>query len=67
MLNVYKDELTQATYTPEHAARRRRIKAATVTKTVKKKLNDDALLQRLEGLTAPDNEVPPPKAGARRR
>jgi len=67
MLNAYKDELTQAAYTPEYRTRMRRLKAAVVKTKSKKKLDDDALLKRLEGLTAPEATTPPAKVGARRK
>ena len=67
MLSAYKDELSQDRYTPEYAQQQRRRKVDVVSKKVKKKLNDDALLKKLEGLTAPDDDAPQRKAGARRR
>jgi hypothetical protein len=67
MLNAYKDELTQVTYTPEYRKRQRHLKTVEVVQTVKKKLDDDALLKRLEGFTAPEETAPPKKAGARRK
>ncbi len=67
MLNAYKDELTQITYTPEYAKRQRLRKTVEVVQTVKKKLDDDALLKKLEGFSAPEEKAPPKKAGARRR
>ena len=67
MLNAYKDELTQGTYTPEYAAYLRRSKKAVVRQKTKNKLSDDALLRKLEGLTAPDETAPAKKVGARRR
>jgi hypothetical protein len=67
MLSAYKDELSQDRYTPAYAQRLRRRKVEVVSKKVKKKLNDDALLKKLEGLTAPDDDAPQKKAGARRR
>lgn len=68
MLSAYKDVLTQEHYTPEFTARQRRRKFVSVTKKVKKQLDDDALLKKLEGLTAPEDTAPPKKkAGARRR
>lgn len=67
MLNGYKDELTQVTYTPGYVAYQRRRKKAVVQQKTKNKLSDDALLKRLEGLTAPEEMPPPTKAGARRR
>lgn len=67
MLNAYKDELTQVVYTPEYAKRQRQRKTVEVVQKTKKKLDDDALLKKLEGLTAPEEKAPPKKAGARRR
>jgi hypothetical protein len=67
MLTAYKDELTQVTYTPEYVKRQRQRKTVEVVRTVKKKLDDDALLKRLEGFTAPEETAPPKKAGARRK
>lgn len=67
MLNAYKDELLQVTYTPEYAAYRRKRKKSEIIQKTKNKLSDDALLKKLEGLTAPEEELPPKKAGARRR
>jgi hypothetical protein len=67
MLNAYKDELTQTSYTPGYAAYQRRRKKAVRQQKKKKKLSDDALLRKLEGLTAPEEMPPPTKAGARRR
>lgn len=67
MLTTYKDELTQVTYTPEYVKRQRQRKTVEVVQTVKKKLDDDALLKKLEGFTAPEEKAPPKKAGARRR
>ena len=67
MLNAYKDELNQDTYTPEYARYQRRRKKAVVQQKNKNKLSDDALLRKLEGLTAPEEMPPSKKAGARRR
>lgn len=67
MLTTYKDELTQVSYTPEYVKRQRQRKTVEVVRTVKKKLDDDALLKRLEGFTAPEETAPPKKAGARRK
>lgn len=67
MLSAYKDELTQVKYTPGYAQEFRRRKRATVAQQVKNKLDDEALLKKLEGFTAPEEKAPPPKAGARRR
>jgi hypothetical protein len=67
MLDVYRDELTQVAYTPAYAAKLRHRKVAVSTKKVKKKLDDEALLRKLEGFTAPDEKAPPTKGGARRR
>ena len=68
MLSAYKNVLTQEHYTPEFTARQRQRKVEVATKQVKKLLNDDALLKKLEGLAAPEDTAPPKKkAGARRR
>lgn len=67
MLTAYNDELTQIKYTPAYTKLKRERKLEEVTKTVKKKLDDDALLKKLEGFTAPEDEAPRKKAGARRR
>jgi len=67
MLSAYKDELTQVSYTPGFAAYQRRRKKAVIQRKTKNKLSDDALLRKLEGLTAPEEMPPPKKAGARRR
>ena len=67
MLNAYRDELTQLTYTPEYADYQRKRKVAVVAVTTQKKLNDDALLRKLEGYAAPEETAPAKKAGARRR
>jgi hypothetical protein len=67
MLSAYRDELTQHRYTPAYAASQRRRKVAAVTKKVRKQLDDNALLKKLEGFTAPEEKAPAKKAGARRR
>lgn len=67
MLSAYKDEISQDRYTPEYAQQQRHRKVEVVSRKTKKKLNDDALLKKLEGLTAPDDDAPQKKAGARRR
>jgi hypothetical protein len=67
MLNAYKDELTQDSYTPEYARYQRRRRKAAAQRKTKNKLSDDALLQKLEGLTAPEETKPAEEAGARRR
>lgn len=67
MLNAYKDELLQVTYVPEYIAYQRKRKKSEVAQKTKNKLSDDALLKKLEGFTAPEDEPSPKKAGARRR
>jgi len=67
MLSAYKDELTQVTYTPAYADFKRQYKKSAVRTKSRKKLNDDALMKKLEGLTAPEEEAPAKKAGARRK
>jgi len=67
MLNAYKDELTQGNYTPEYAAYQRRRIRVVVNQKNKNKLSDDALLRKLEGLTAPEEKPSTKKAGTRRR
>jgi len=67
MLNAYKDELTQTSYTPGYAAYQRKRKKAVIQQKTKNKLSDDALLRKLEGLTAPEDTASAKKAGARRR
>jgi len=58
MLNDYRDELTQLTYTPEYAAQVRLRKMTAIIKTTKKQMDDAALLRKLEGFTEPDEEAP---------
>ena len=67
MLSAYKDELTQYNYTPEYRKKLRDRKKVVVAQSTRKKLADEALLKKLEGLTVPDAELPPIKQGARRR
>jgi len=68
MLSAYKNVLTQEYYTPDYTARQRLRRNQVVSKKVKKQLDDDALLKRLEGLNTPEDTAPPKKkAGARRR
>lgn len=67
MLNAYKDELTQVNYTPEFVASMRRRTKAVIKQKNKNKLSDDALLKKLEGLTASEETTLPKKVGARRR
>lgn len=67
MLNAYKDELTQASYTPQYAKKQRQQAKAVASRKTKKKLDDEALLQKLDRLTVPDEKSPAAKAGARRK
>ncbi len=67
MLTTYKHELSQVSYTPEYAKWQRRRKTVEVVQQVKKKLDDNALLKKLEGFTAPEEKAPTKKTGARRR
>lgn len=68
MLNAYKDELTQYTYTPEYRKKQRERKKATTAIATRKKAADDLLLKKLDRLTVKDEDLPPPKkASARRR
>lgn len=67
MLEGYNDVLHQAVYTPEYAKIQKQRKRKAAAKKVKKKLDDEALLRRLERLTEPDEPGPQEKAGARRR
>lgn len=67
MLNAYKNELTQVNYSPEFAKSQRLRKKATAVRRTKQKLDDDALLRKLERFDVPDEKAPPKKVGARRR
>lgn len=68
MLRTYREELTQIRYTPAFAEYKRRSKVVAVSKKVRKQLDDNALLKKLEKFSAPEDEGPlPKKAGARRR
>jgi len=67
MLNAYSAELTQNTYTPEYAATQRQRRKTAAQQKTRNKLSDDALMKKLEGLTAPDEATPSKKGGTRRR
>lgn len=67
MLEGYSDVLYQAVYTPEFAKIQKQRKKKATARQVKKKLDDEALLRRLERFTEPDEPGPQGKAGARRR
>lgn len=61
MLSAYNDELTQIAYTPEYANFKRLQKSQVKKQRAKQRMQDDALLKKLEGYTATDEEVPLPR------
>lgn len=67
MLRAYRDELTQLMYTPEYTDYQRKRKKAVTTKKKKNKLGDDALLRKLEGFSASDDEMPTPASRGKKR
>lgn len=67
MLGAYRAELSQDNYRPAYRAAQRMKKLKEVTQTAKKRMDDEALLKRVEKMTASDDEVPVKPQRSRRR
>jgi len=66
MLDRYGDELTQLTYHPAYRTQQRQKLKQAVAKRTKKKLDDEALLKRLDKFTVTDDEFAPKKTKSNR-